>query len=112
MKKKQTKFATEAFEKAIKKNDKPRYLLKLYVAGTTARSMKAISDIKRLCEEEFSGRYDLDVIDVYQQPGLAREEQIVATPTLLKKLPAPIRKVIGDFTNFENVLVGLELNRK
>jgi circadian clock protein KaiB len=114
MKKKKTKFATAAFEKALKDNDKKktRYLLKLYVAGTTAKSMSAIANIKKLCKEELPDECDLEVIDVYQQPKLAKGEQIIATPTLVKKLPAPLRKIIGDFSNFEDVIVGLELKRK
>lgn len=112
MKKKKTKFATKAFEKALKEDKKTQYLLKLYVAGTTTKSVNAIANIKKFCQEELSGQCDLEVIDVYQQPKLAKGEQIIATPTLVKKLPAPLRKLIGDFSNFENITIGLELKRK
>jgi circadian clock protein KaiB len=112
MKKKKTRFATAAYEKALKENKKKRYLLKLYVAGATVRSTDAIANIKKLCKEELPNQCDLQVIDIYQQPKLAKGEQIIATPTLVKKLPAPLRKVIGDFSNLEDVLVGLDIKRK
>jgi circadian clock protein KaiB len=92
-----------------RKND--FYVLRLYVAGLTARSRHAIANITSICEENLAGRYDLQVIDIYQRPILAREEQIVATPTLVKKLPAPLRRLIGDLSEKEKVLVGLDLRR-
>jgi circadian clock protein KaiB len=87
------------------------YVLRLYVAGLTARSRTAIDNITSICEEHLQGRYDLEVIDVFQRPVLAREEQIVATPTLVKKLPSPLRRLIGDLSEKEKVLVGLDLRR-
>jgi circadian clock protein KaiB len=93
------------------KSRKDYYVLRLYVAGLTARSRTAISNITSICEEHLQGRYDLEVIDVFQRPILAREEQIVATPTLVKKLPAPLRRLIGDLSEREKVLVGLDLRR-
>jgi len=87
------------------------YVLRLYVAGLTARSRSAIANITSICEEHLQGRYDLQVIDVFQRPILAREEQIVATPTLVKKLPMPLRRLIGDLSEKEKVLVGLDLRR-
>jgi len=87
------------------------YVLRLYVAGLTARSRSAIANITSICEEHLHGRYDLQVIDVFQRPILAREEQIVATPTLVKKLPMPLRRLIGDLSEKEKVLVGLDLRR-
>jgi len=93
---------------------KPRkdvYVLRLYVAGLTARSRTAISNITSICEEHLQGRYDLEVIDVFQRPILARQEQIIATPTLVKKLPAPLRRLIGDLSEREKVLIGLDLRR-
>jgi len=87
------------------------YVLRLYVAGLTARSRTAIANITSICEEHLHGRYDLEVIDVFQRPILAREEQIVATPTLVKKLPMPLRRLIGDLSEREKVLVGLDLRR-
>jgi circadian clock protein KaiB len=86
-----------------------RYVLRLYVTGSTPRSSKAIQSIRALCEEHLEGRYDLEVIDIYQQPVLAKGEQIIAAPTLIKKLPAPLRKIVGDLSNRERVLMGLDL---
>jgi circadian clock protein KaiB len=79
------------------------------VAGTTSRSLRALTNIKAICEEHLHGRYDLQVIDVYQQPGLAKADQVLAIPTLIKTLPAPLQKWIGDLSNTARVLVGLEL---
>jgi circadian clock protein KaiB len=81
----------------------------LYVTGLTPRSTRAIENVRKICEEHLEGRYDLAVIDVYQQPTLAKGEQIVAAPTLIKKLPLPLRRVIGDMSNTERVLLGLDL---
>jgi circadian clock protein KaiB len=86
--------------------------LRLYVAGLTPRSRTAISNITNICEEYLEGRYDLEVIDVFKRPVLAREEQIIATPTLVKQLPAPLRRFIGDLSEKERVLVGLDLRRQ
>lgn len=88
------------------------FLLCLYVAGQTPRSLAAIANIKKICEEHLQGRYELQVIDLYQQPQLAQGEQIIAVPTLIKKLPAPLRRIIGDMSNTERVLVGLDLRRR
>jgi circadian clock protein KaiB len=85
------------------------YVLRLYVAGLTPNSRRAIGNIKAICEQYLSGRYDLEVIDVFKRPVLAREEQIFATPTLVKRLPAPLRRFIGDLSEREKVLVGLDL---
>jgi circadian clock protein KaiB len=87
----------------------PRCLLKLYVAGQSPRSVNAIANIKNICEEHLQGRYELEVIDLYQQPQLALGEQIIALPTLIRKLPPPLRRIIGDLSNTERVLVGLDL---
>jgi len=89
-----------------------RYILKLYVAGQSPKSVNAIANIKRICEENLKGRYELDVIDLYQQPQLAQGEQIIALPTLMRKLPAPLRRIIGDMSNTERVLVGLDIQTK
>ena len=88
------------------------YILRLYVAGQTLNSVHAIANIKAICEEELQEKYDLEVIDLYQQPQLAQGEQIVAVPTLIKKLPLPLRRIIGDMSNTERVLVGLDLKKK
>lgn len=103
---------TKEIEKAIKKASKEKYILKLYVTGLTPASTKAISNIKEICEEYLKGRYELDVIDIYQQPVLAKGEQILAAPTLIKKIPLPLRKFIGDMSNTEKILLGLDLRPK
>ena len=91
---------------------KEKYLLRLFVTGTTTRSMRAISNIKEICEEHLKSRYELEVIDLYQYPKLAKGEQIIALPTLIKKLPLPIRKIIGDLSEREKVLFGLDIKSK
>jgi circadian clock protein KaiB len=83
--------------------------LRLYVAGTTPKSIKALSNLKRICEEHLAGKYHIEVIDLVENPHLARQDQIVAIPTLVRKLPEPMRKIIGDLANEERVLVGLEV---
>lgn len=86
-----------------------KYFLCLYVSGSTAKSALAVTNIKRFCERYLKDRYDLKVIDVYQQPDVARHEGIVALPTLIKRLPLPLRRLIGDLSNRESVLLGLDL---
>jgi circadian clock protein KaiB len=86
-----------------------RYILKLYVTGLTSRSAHAVENLRTFCEKHLAGRYELQIIDIYQQPELARTEQIVAVPTLIKKLPLPLRRLIGDMSDEERVLVGLDL---
>jgi circadian clock protein KaiB len=86
-----------------------RYVLKLYVAGQSPRSVNAIANIKKVCEEKLKGCYVLEVIDLYQQPQLAQGEQIIAVPTLIVKLPVPLRRIIGDLSNTERLLVGLDI---
>jgi circadian clock protein KaiB len=86
-----------------------RYVLRLYVSGSTLKSALAVENIKRMCEQHLKNRYDLEVIDIYQQPNLARDEQIVAVPTLIKLLPHPLRRLIGDLSNVKKVLFGLDL---
>lgn len=89
-----------------------KYVLRLYIAGVTPRSQEAMRTVKAVCDEHLAGRYDLEVIDIYQQPALARDEQIIAVPTLIKKLPAPLRRVIGSMVDREKVLIGLDLRPK
>lgn len=86
-----------------------RYELRLFITGTTPRSAQAIANIRSLCEEHLSGRYDLEVVDIYQQPGAASAEQIIAAPTLLKKFPLPSRRLVGDLSDRNKVLIGLNL---
>lgn len=88
---------------------KPSYVLRLYVTGQTPRSLKAIENIRRICDEHLQGRYDLEVIDIYQQSRLVKGDQIIAAPTLVKKLPLPLRQLIGDMSDTERVLMGLDL---
>ena len=94
---------------ALKKRQKTHYFLRLYVSGLTPKSQRAIENLKNVCEEHLKGRYELEVIDIFQQPDIAQAEQIIATPTLIKELPPPLRKFIGDMSQSEKILVGLEL---
>jgi circadian clock protein KaiB len=103
----------EAFEETLANpRTKERYVLRLYVTGMTPRSTEAFATIKAICEEHLQGRYDLEVIDIYEHPALAKDEQIIAVPTLVKKLPIPLRRLIGDLSAEERVLLGLDLRRK
>ncbi|HJU62848.1 MAG TPA: circadian clock KaiB family protein [Candidatus Binatia bacterium] len=88
------------------------YVLRLYIAGTTSKSIRAVANIKEICESSLKNRYDLEVIDIYQQPVLLKGEQIIAAPTLVKQLPLPLRKFIGDMSDTERILVGLDLRPK
>ena len=103
---------TAAFEQSWANPGRPLYVLRLYVTGMTPRSARAIANVKEICEEYLKGRYDLQVIDVYEQPVLAEGEQIIAVPTLIKKLPLPLRRIIGDLSDRERVLIGLDLKPK
>ncbi len=88
---------------------KAKYLLRLYVTGTTAKSMRAIQNVRRICEEHLQGLYDLEVVDIYKNLPLARGDQIIAAPTLIKRLPEPLRRLIGDMSDEQRVLVGLDI---
>jgi circadian clock protein KaiB len=85
------------------------YTLRLYVTGATPRSVRAISNIRKICEEHLEGHYDLEVVDITEHPMLAEGEQIIAAPTLIKKLPLPLRRFIGDMSQTERILIGLDL---
>jgi circadian clock protein KaiB len=104
-----TKIATSVVDQSAAGPGRPQYGLRLYVAGMTRRSARAIANIKEICEEHLKGRFALEVIDIYQQPLLAEGDQIIAVPTLLKKLPPPLRRLIGDLSDRERVLIGLDL---
>ena len=106
------KTSTKEFEKAAAKQGQTKYDLRLYVTGMTPKSTRAISNVKKLCEKYLKGVYELKVIDIYQLPKLAKGEQIIATPTLIKKLPLPLRKLIGDISDTERFLVGIDLKPK
>ncbi len=106
--------ASEAYEqlKADSSGDQQSYVLRLFVTGMTPNSMRALATIRTICEDRLKGRYELEVIDIYQSPQLAREEQIVAAPTLVKSLPQPLRRLIGDLSDTDRVLHGLDLSPK
>jgi circadian clock protein KaiB len=105
--------ATEEFELLLRRGEEPgKYVLRLYVSGTTPNSQRAIDNIRKICEEHLQNRYELEIIDIYQQPALARDGQIVAAPTLIKKLPLPLRRFIGDMSKTEKILIGLDLEEK
>jgi circadian clock protein KaiB len=89
-----------------------QYVFRLFVAGNTTRSVRAITNLRRICEEHLKGRYELEVIDVYQNPELAKQEQIFAAPTLLKELPLPLRQFVGDLADTEKVVLGLAIRPK
>jgi circadian clock protein KaiB len=103
-KKPKVKSSTEEFDLSVSELSKNKYILRLYITGTTLRSASAITNLKKICEEYLKGQYDL-----YQKPFLAKDEQIIAAPTLIKKLPLPFRRIIGDMSDKEKVLLGLDL---
>lgn len=105
---------TGASEKGHNKAKRPeaaaeKWLLRLYVAGQTVKSVTAFANLKKICEEHLEGRYQIEVIDLLVHPALAKDDQILALPTLVRKLPAPVKKIIGDLSNTERVLVGLDI---
>jgi circadian clock protein KaiB len=112
MKINKTRRATRAVEKFLTTRSLDKYVLRLFVAGATARSRQAILRVRQLCEAELKDNYELEVIDIYQQPSLARINQIVATPTLIKKLPPPLRRFIGNLLNTAGLFVELDLVTK
>jgi circadian clock protein KaiB len=97
-------------KKQNKKQDK-EWKLRLYIAGATPKSMSAVANLKRICEEHMAGKYSIELIDLLENPQLAAGDQILAIPTLVRKLPEPIKKIIGDLSNTERVLVGLDLKQ-
>lgn len=105
--------ATEAFEEALKGGAlrRAKYILRLYVTGSSGRSLRAVYNLKKICEE-YLPDYDLEIIDIYKNPTAAREEQIIAAPTLVKKLPRPLRKFVGDLSNTQKILVGLDIYKR
>ncbi|HUJ19559.1 MAG TPA: circadian clock KaiB family protein [Nitrospirota bacterium] len=105
----QIKSFAKNLKKTSKVGDRRKYVLKLYITGSTPRSTKAIMNIRQICEEHLKGHYELDIIDVFQQPVLAKGEQIIAAPTLIKKLPLPLRRFIGDMSDTDKILIGLDL---
>jgi circadian clock protein KaiB len=100
---------SSASARATKTAAKPAWELRLYVAGKTARSVKALANLERICEQHLKGRYCIEVVDLLESPQLARGDQILALPTLVRRLPTPMKKIIGDLSNEERVLIGLDL---
>jgi len=99
-------------ERSAKERNLEKYVLKLYITGMTPRSTKAVMNIRKICEEHLRGRYKLEIIDIFQKPVLARGEQIIAAPTLIRKLPLPLRRFIGDMSDTDRILIGLDLRPK
>jgi circadian clock protein KaiB len=99
-------------DQALQERETQKYVLRLYVTGMTPKSLLAIDNIKKICKEHLQGRYELEVIDIYQNPELARTEQLIAAPTLIKKLPLPLRKFIGNMSQTKKILAGLDLTEK
>lgn len=97
------------FEKALAERDRQKYLLRLYVAGMTPRSLEAIASIRNICEKHLKGRYEIEVIDIYERPEAAKNQQVLAAPTLIKALPLPLRKFIGRLSDEERILKGLDI---
>ncbi len=106
---KKVKDSTAAFEQLLEKLKTQDYVLRLYVTGTTPQSVRAIANVRKLCEQYLKGYYQLQVIDLYQQPELAQGEQIIAAPTLIKQLPLPVQRILGDMSKTERVMLGLGL---
>jgi circadian clock protein KaiB len=104
--------STADYERLLAAPEGERYLLRLYVSGMTPRSSEAVERTRAICEEFLHGRYELEVVDIYQQPDLARSDQIVAAPTLVKRLPPPLRRLVGDLSDRERVLIGLDLRKR
>jgi circadian clock protein KaiB len=109
MPKKKPEDVTQRYERYWREANSGPFLLRLYVAGATPASARAIANLKTLCDEHLKGRVNLEVVDIFQQPELAQGEQIIATPTLIKQLPLPLRRFIGDLDGLEGKLLGLDL---
>jgi circadian clock protein KaiB len=103
------KSTEEEFEKSTKKSKAPKYVLNLYVAGLSPRSQAAIENIKKLCSQHLKGPYELKIQDIYQNPIIAKNGQILAVPALIKQLPLPLRKFVGDMSDTDKLLVGLDI---
>ena len=112
MKKSTLKRAPKAVDPALAAVPPVKYVMRLYVAGATVRSQQAILRAREICEKELKGNYDLEVVDIYQQPVLARNGQILATPTLVKELPKPVRRLIGNLADLSGFFAGLDLKSK
>jgi circadian clock protein KaiB len=106
--------ATEAMEQALARQEQgqEKYVLKLYITGLTRRSQQALRNIEKICRERLGNNYELEVIDIYQEPTLAKGDQIIAVPTLIKQLPLPLRRIIGDLSQEDRLILGLDLKPK
>src|SRR5690349_4499469 len=104
--------ATRDFEKALADQGTGRYVLRLYVTGATEKSARAIANLRALCDQHLAGRYDLEVVDVYQEPLLALEGHILAAPTLVKSAPLPVRRLIGDLSDHDKLFAALDIRSK
>ncbi|MFN7929229.1 MAG: circadian clock KaiB family protein [Blastocatellia bacterium] len=111
MNKREKENAATALAEAAAAQNPAQYVLRLYIIGVTPASMRAVANIRRICEEHLEGRYDLEVVDLAERPTLAAGEQIIAAPTLIRKLPLPLRRFIGDLSQTERLLLGLDLRR-
>jgi len=111
LKKNEPSGTVEKLEKLATEAKDANYILRLYIAGNTSRSAQAVINIREICETHLKGHYQLEVIDIYQQPALAKGEQIIAVPTLVKQLPLPLKKIIGDLSKIERVIFGLDLQK-
>lgn len=99
----------QEFETLVADLSRPKYVFRLYVAGNTTRSSQAITNVRRICEQYLPGQYELDVVDVYQQPEVTKSAEVIALPTLIKELPFPPKRFVGDMSNTERIVVGLKL---
>jgi circadian clock protein KaiB len=109
VKAKTTKRAGAGPRKKSRKSAGPRYILRLYITGQTRRSLQSVENLRALCDKYLPGQFDLKIIDIYQQPAMAKEGQIIAAPTLIKSMPLPLRRLVGDFSDKERVILGLDL---
>ena len=112
VKKQETLSTKDKFEEALTKGTQEKYVLRLYITGMTQRSRTALKNLQKVCDEYLGNNYELEVIDIYQQPNLVKGDQIIAVPTLVKKLPVPMRRIIGDLSNEERIILGLDLRKK
>ena len=108
----QPRQSVEPSETVMAESGQAVYILRLYITGTTPRSTRAIRNLTKMCQQRLAGRYDLEVIDIYQQPALAYSDDIIAVPTLLKMRPLPVRKLLGDLSNEQQLVAGLGLPPK
>jgi circadian clock protein KaiB len=108
----QTGSFVKKLEKASQAVDRPKYVLKLFITGSMPRSTKAIINVRQICKEYLKDRFELEIVDIITQPVRARDEQIIAAPTLIKKLPLPLRRFVGDMSDTEKILLGLDLRAK